>query len=108
MSAQPQLFDLEEGRRRRDKGVKAVEMAQRQDDQNLADRVILRFADGGQDFTSDDVSVYLPVGFRVQAVGAAFLRNAKAGVIEDTGRSKHSERKEARSRKITIWKGAVE
>jgi hypothetical protein len=101
-------LDGREGKRRRDEGVAAVEMAQWSDDKALIDRLILMFADGGMEFSSDDVTPYLPPGFRPAAVGSAFLRAAKVPIIEDTGRSKHSERPEARSRKITIWRGLPE
>jgi hypothetical protein len=89
---------------RRDRGVRKVELAEWRQDRCLLDRLILLFADGGCEFTSDDVWPYLPPGIRPNSVGAAFLRAAKKGYIEEVG-TKHSERAEARSRKITVWKG---
>jgi hypothetical protein len=104
VSAQPSLFDLTEGRVRRSRGVRAVELAEWRDDRALLDRIILRFADGGQEFTSDDVAPYLPLGIRRNSIGAAFLRAAKKGWIEEVG-YRASERPEARSRRVLVWRG---
>jgi hypothetical protein len=108
--AQPSLFESvggglsELGSVRRSRGVRAVELAEWRDDRNLLDRIILRFADGGQEFTADDVRPYLPLGIRPNSVGAAFLRAATKGWIEGVG-YRQSERPEARSRRILVWRG---
>ncbi len=97
-------LDMESGRTKRDAGIHLAEMAQWRLDKAIIDKIILMFADGGCEFTSDDVTQYLAAGFRPAAIGGAFLRAAKKGYIEERG-WKHSERPEARSRKITVWIG---
>jgi hypothetical protein len=110
VTAQPSLFESvggglsELGSVRRNEGVRAAELAEWRDDRNLLDRIILRFADGGTEFCSDDVWPYLPLGIRGNSVGAAFLRAAKKGWIEDVG-YRASERPEARSRRVLVWRG---
>lgn len=101
MTEQAQLFDLAEGRSRRDRGARNVVMALGNDPwwQNALRAVRAQIGP----FCSDEVRRYAGDPPRFNAMGALFLYAEQVGLIEHKGEWTQSERPEAHGRAVKLW-----
>lgn len=103
---QPTFDDvLEEGRRRRDDGLRVATYSTDVAWVRAADQAIRDLAAGGAPFTAEEVRrrVGPPIG-SPNAMGSRFMAAARKGVIRRHG-TRQSERREAAGRWLTVWIG---
>lgn len=104
----PSLFDggLEEGKRRRDRGIEAARHNTHPGFRLVVDRVIRQLADSGEEFTAETVRELAgdPLASHPNALSAAMGAAAKAGLIGMVG-AQTATRPEAHGRLIRVWKG---
>jgi len=97
----------EQGRVLRDAGMAAADAVQPEQWRHHVDVVIGTFADSGDPFTSDDVSLLTgdsPTGSR-GAMGARFQHAARRGVIVRIGYTP-SRRPSVHAHPVALWQGA--
>lgn len=107
-SAQLDIFAaIEDGKRRRDDGMRAVRHNTHTGWRLLVDRVISDLAAAGREFTAEDVRERSghPLGSHDNALGAAMAAAARAGIIETVG-YEQATRPEAHGRILRVWRGA--
>lgn len=99
---------LEQGRRRRDDGMRAASQNTVVGWKGLAERAIRELADSGRTFTAEDVRERAgrPLGSHDNAMGAAIGKAARAGIIEAVGYTQ-AQRPEAAGRILRMWRGTT-
>jgi hypothetical protein len=100
-SDHPTLWGREEGRRRRDEGIRLVTMAVDLDPWYANALRAIKAQTGP--FCSDHIRDYAGDPPRPNALGALFNQAAKAGLCEWRGELTQSERPEAHGRLIKLW-----
>jgi len=104
MTGQAQLFDLAEGRRRRDEGVHKVTMAAVEDPWwTNAQRAIRALCDYGAPFSSNEVRAYCGDPPRANAMGALFRWAKQAGLIEFKGELARADHAAGHARVTLLW-----
>lgn len=104
----PPMFDVAEGRRRRDEAVAVARAATHTGWRLVVDRVIEDLARSGRPFTAEDVRARSgdPLGSSPAAMGAAFSAAHRAGLIVPVGFDV-AKRPEAHCRPIRVWQGVA-
>lgn len=111
MTATPDLFNFDEGQRRRDEGTAAVTAAAEAVHRSAKTyyiEIIQRCAEAGQPFTSDDVTAQLPDDVEPHSpnlLPALMQGAAKRGLIQMHGFA-HSTRPSRHASRVCVWIGA--
>ncbi len=108
---QGSLFDYAKGLFLRDKGVAQVEANANPDWKAEVGEVIRQLALTGREFTSDDVWEKMQgksVTPEPKAMGAAFLRASRRGLIRPTDKYWQSKRPECHGRRVAVWIGVTQ
>lgn len=111
--SEPTLFDLAEGRRRRDAGMERVTANTPLDWRVRFDAVLVRLARGGEPFTSEDITAVVGLPRRAgsggnNVVGARMRRARGLGWIAKTGAYVPARRANQHATVIAQWVGVLE
>lgn len=103
---QEQRASLDEGRRRRDEGMRAAALNTNVPWKRLAQRALSELAASGQPFTAEDLRerVGRPLGSHDSALSSLFGNAARRNEIVACGYTQ-ATRAEARGRVLRVWRG---